>query len=79
MDKCIANVTRKDYTTLWRFLHLERENKSLMSILVCKEKLERLKQAARLESYDSYSEFVRKTALIEAANIISENKKKSRF
>ena len=44
-----------------------------MSIRVSEEELNRLKQAAKLESYSSYSEFVRRTALIEAARIIKEN------
>ncbi len=54
---------------------MERENKSYsMSIRVSEEELDKLKQAARLESYASYSEFVRRTALIEATRIIKENK-----
>ena len=49
-------------------------NKTIsMSIRVSEEALEKLKQAARLESYASYSEFVRRTALIEATRIIKEN------
>ena len=44
-----------------------------MSIRVSEEELNRLKQAAKLESYSSYSEFVRRTALIEANRIIKEN------
>lgn len=47
-----------------------------MSIRVSEEELEKLKQAARLESYASYSEFVRRTVLIEATRIISENEGK---
>ena len=43
-----------------------------MSIRVSQEELEKLKIAARLEAYASYSEFVRRTALLEAAKIISE-------
>lgn len=50
-------------------------NKTIsMSIRVSEEELDKLKQAARLEAYASYSEFVRRTALLEAAKIISENK-----
>lgn len=45
-----------------------------MSIRVSEEELERLKIAARLQSYSSYSEFVRRTALIEAAKIIKKDK-----
>lgn len=45
-----------------------------MSIRVSEEELDKLKQAARLEAYASYSEFVRRTALIEAAKVIAGNK-----
>ena len=79
VDKCIANVPHKAYTISRRFQLMDKENKTYsMSIRVSEEELEKLKQAARLESYASYSEFVRRTALIEATKIISENKKKSR-
>ena len=44
-----------------------------MSIRVSEEELEKLKQAARLEAYASYSEFVRRTALLEATKILNEN------
>lgn len=43
-----------------------------MSIRVSQEEMERLKQAAQLEAYASYSEFVRRTALKEAQRIISQ-------
>lgn len=53
-------------------------NKTItMSIRVSEEELEKLKQAARLEAYSSYSEFVRRTALIEASKIVEEDKKKN--
>lgn len=42
-----------------------------MSIRVSQEDLERLKQAAEIESYSSYSEFIRRTALKEAEKILS--------
>ena len=52
-------------------------NKTIsMSIRVSEEELDKLKQAARLEAYASYSEFVRRTALIEATRVIAENEKK---
>ena len=38
------------------------------------EELDKFKQAARLEAYASYSEFVRRTALIEEEKIIKKNK-----
>lgn len=50
-------------------------NKTIsMSIRVSEEELDKLKQAARLEAYSSYSEFVRRTALIEAENVLKKNK-----
>lgn len=56
-------------------------NKSIsISIRVSEEELNKFKQAARLEAYSSYSEFIRRTALIEASKVlkqqeISEEKK----
>ena len=47
-----------------------------MSIRVTQDELDRLKQAARLEAYASYSEFIRRTALIEAAKVIDQDKSK---
>ncbi len=44
-----------------------------MSIRVTEEELDKLKQAARLEAYASYSEFVRRTALLEATRVIDRN------
>lgn len=35
------------------------------------EELDKLKQAARLEAYASYSEFIRRTALKEADKVIA--------
>lgn len=46
-----------------------------MSIRVSEEELEKLKQAARIQAYSSYSEFVRRTALLEASRIIKEEMK----
>ena len=46
-----------------------------MSIRVSEEELNRLKQAAKLESYSSYSEFVRKIALKEADKVIKKDRK----
>ena len=52
-------------------------NKTIsMSIRVSEEELDKLKQAARLESYASYSEFTRRTALIEAEKVIRDNMEK---
>ena len=48
-------------------------NKTIsMSIMVSEEELDKLKQAARLEAYASYCEFIRRTALKEADKVISE-------
>ena len=52
---------------------MEKDNKTYsMSIRVTEEELYKLKTAARLESYASYSEFVRRTALLEADKIIKK-------
>ena len=49
-------------------------NKTItMSIRVSEDELEKLKKAAILHEYSSCSEFVRRTALIEATRIIREN------
>lgn len=48
-----------------------RENKTIsMSIRVGEDDLEKIKMAARLEAYASYSEFVRRTALLEANRVL---------
>ena len=48
-------------------------NKTIsMSIRVSVGELDKLKQAARLEAYASYSEFIRRTALIEADKVINQ-------
>jgi uncharacterized protein (DUF1778 family) len=55
---------------------MDKENKTYsMSIRVSVEELEKLKLASRLEAYSSYSEFVRRTALIEASKIITKTEK----
>lgn len=46
-----------------------------ISIRVSEEELELFKKASRLEAYASYSEFVRRTALIEANRIVKDNEK----
>ena len=53
-----------------------RGNLYCKCIRVSEEELDRLKQAARLEAYASYSEFIRRTALKEAQRIIEEDKNK---
>ena len=65
-----------DYDIIRQEVSAMNKNKTYsMSIRVSEEELDRLKQAARLEAYASYSEFVRRTALIEAAKVIKENGK----
>ncbi|SFK65146.1 Protein of unknown function [Lachnospiraceae bacterium KH1T2] len=49
-----------------------------MSIRVSQEELDKLKRAARLEAYASYSEFVRRTALLEASKIVEKEEAKNR-
>ena len=44
-----------------------------ISIRVSEEELDKFKEAARLETYSSYSEFIRRTALIEAEKVIRQN------
>lgn len=52
-------------------------NKSIsMSIRVSEEELEILKKASKLESYSSYSEFIRRTALKEANKVIEQEMRK---
>lgn len=54
-------------------------NKTItMSIRISEEELDKLKQAARLEAYASYSEFVRRTALLEASKILTDNAEKEK-
>lgn len=58
---------------------MNKETKTIsMSIRVSEDELDRLKQAARLESYSSYSEFVRRTSLIKASEIIDVNDQKNK-
>ena len=53
-------------------------NKTIsMSIRVSEVELEKLKQAARLEAYASYSEFVRRTALKESDRVIKKNEREN--
>ncbi|WP_287646666.1 DUF1778 domain-containing protein [Bacteroides sp.] len=49
-----------------------------MSIRVSEEELEKFKQAARLEAYASYSEFVRRTAFLKATEIIEKEVEKKK-
>lgn len=44
-----------------------------ISIRVSEEELAIFKTAAKLESYSTYTEFIRRTALIEASKIIKKS------
>ena len=57
---------------------MNKENNKIysMSIRVSEEELDKLKEAARIESYASYSEFVRRTALLEASKVLREEIKR---
>ena len=53
-------------------------NKTIsMSIRVSEEELDKLKQAARIEAYASYIEFVRRTALKESDRVIKRNEREN--
>lgn len=53
---------------------MNKSNKTIsISIRVSEEELERLKRASRIEEYSSYSEFIRRTSLLEANKIINNN------
>ena len=50
-------------------------NKTIsMSIRVSEEELKRITTAAELQEYSSYSEFVRRTILVESTKIINEHR-----
>ena len=54
-------------------------NKTIsMSIRVSEVELEKLKQAAQIEAYGSYSEFIRRTALKEAERVIENKRRKNK-
>jgi uncharacterized protein (DUF1778 family) len=54
-------------------------NKTIsMSIRVSEDELEKLKQAAQIEAYGSYSEFIRRTALKEAERVIENKRRKNK-
>lgn len=52
-------------------------NKTIsMSIRVSEDELGKLKEAAKIEAYASYSEFIRRTALKEAERVIEDKQRK---
>lgn len=57
---------------------MNKKNKTYsMSIRVSKDELEKLKEAAQIEEYSSYSEFVRRTALLKASRILATQSHKN--
>ena len=73
VELCIVIVARQCYN--YFITEVVIMNKTIsMSIRVSEDELEKLKQAARLEAYASYSEFIRRTALKEAERVIKNNK-----
>lgn len=51
-------------------------NKTIsMSIRVSEKELDKLKKAAEIENYASYSEFIRRTALKEAEKVMYNKRK----
>ena len=74
MAVSIDIVARTNYTITKGGLTV---NKTIsMSIRVSEEELEKLKEAANVLEYSSYSEFVRRTALMEARRAIHESQMK---
>ena len=68
---CIINSGTKHCMALVLYLFHEND-------IIYIDELEKLKQAARIEAYSSYSEFVRRTALLEASHILaSQNSKEN--
>ena len=66
-----------DFIIIIRALLMNKDNKTYsMSIRVSEEELNKLKQAAHLEVYASYSEFVRRTALLEASKVLEKKEKR---
>lgn len=49
-----------------------------MSIRVNEEELEIIKTATKIENYSSYSEFIRRTALMEANKVIEQSTQKEK-
>jgi len=65
---------RRKYHKLYEAGGINEMRKSIsISIRVSEEELDKFKEAARLEAYSSYSEFIRRTALIEAEKVIRQN------
>lgn len=74
MEICIALVAHLYYTIVYYAEGCTMGKSISISIKVSEDDLNKLKQAARLEAYASYSEFIRRTVLIEANSIIKRDK-----
>ena len=73
----VLKMFHEKLTLFLEDMHMDKENRTYsMSIRVSEQELDCLKRAARLEVYSSYSEFVRRTALIEASKILYEKESK---
>lgn len=69
MEKYIADALHDWYNLIVEEFYM---NKTIsMSIRVSEDELNKIKRAAHLETYASYSEFVRRTVLVEADKIIN--------
>lgn len=74
MQQSIDIDIRRKYHKLYEAGGINEMRKSIsISIRVSEEELDKFKEAARLEAYSSYSEFIRRTALIEAEKVIRQN------
>lgn len=75
VENCIAIVARKWYSYQVGGMIM---NKTIsISIRVSESDLSKLKKAAEIELYSSYSEFIRRTSLKEADKIIESDKLKA--
>ena len=68
---------RKRLTTYYYMEGISMSKSTSISIRIDEDELEKLKKAAKLEAYSSYSEFIRRTVLLEASRIIKENNEKN--
>ena len=74
MQQSIDIDIRRKYHKLYEAGGINEMRKSIsISIRVSEEELDKFKEASRLEAYSSYSEFIRRTALIEAEKVIRQN------
>lgn len=74
VENCIVNVAQKWYYSGCK--EGVQMNKTIsMSIRVSEKELDKLKKAAEIENYASYSEFIRRTALKEAEKVMYNKRK----